>query len=527
MENKFRFKIKTFVAVGAILLAVVSCAKDEQEMQYSSTMQSKVAPVNETDMITLGSLINDPYNYENMLAALEQLKQEDVELPFESIEPTGVYVKVLPQDDDALDALEADTSIIWLDYPLHYEVSGGCYYHDNSVSDSNLTWLYGVVPIGYKFPAGVTVSTIYDVFIPEDDDETYDLLEDKSLEMTENIKVNLMPTDEIQKTSANKFTPSATIQAYDDTLKAFLPLQGVKVVAKLGVKTKKGFTNSNGVCVVNGKFKKPVNYSVKWESEYWDIRGKRGQAYTTGPKMQGQWNLKIYPGGQDIMFATIHCAAYKFFYGDHLGIKRPYLNVGKLKIKYHHESWPFIGFYRFDWNIFGLRPNIDIWGYDNNSESYRSDEIFGSVIHCLGYISHKNYLGNNKFQQTNPFIVESWASCIECALTDHYYKVDHTLTTQYKCSNGFQYWIPTGTIFDYYTPVFIDLMDSYNQYYNVYYHFIKDEISGYTLREIQDSIISEARDLASLRTVLKKRKMHGATDAQIDTLLAKYEGLNF
>lgn len=74
-----------------------------------------------------------------------------------------------------------------------------------------------------------------------------------------------------------------------------------------------------------------------------------------------------------------------------------------------------------------------------------------------------------------------------------------------------------------YTPLFIDLMDDYNQR-NSSSLYPNDMISGYTLQYIQNNILSTAYGLTSFRTALKNHKINGTTNAQIDSLLAMYWG---
>ena len=86
-----------------------------------------------------------------------------------------------------------------------------------------------------------------------------------------------------------------------------------------------------------------VNYSFKWERAYWDIRnGVIGQAFYNGPKLGVAWDLSINrTSGKSILFATVHRAAMKFYYGNCLGVHRPVLADSKTKIavKDENASW--------------------------------------------------------------------------------------------------------------------------------------------------------------------------------------------
>lgn len=70
-----------------------------------------------------------------------------------------------------------------------------------------------------------------------------------------------------------------------------------------------------------------------------------------------------------------------------------------------------------------------------------------------------------------------------------------------------------------YTPVYIDLIDNYNQGLNG--RPIIDNVSGYTLPQIE-RLLKNIYGLSSLSEQLKANKPIGVTDAQIDQLLSQY-----
>lgn len=88
--------------------------------------------------------------------------------------------------------------------------------------------------------------------------------------------------------------------------------------------------------------------------------------------------------------------------------------------------------------------------------------------------------------------------------------------------NGYQNWTTTQTDNIEYTPVFVDLMDSYNQggYYNN--NQSNDNISGYKLKEIQDNLLEESYTKQTLLGSMKSHKLHGATDTDVDNLMNVY-----
>ena len=53
------------------------------------------------------------------------------------IQPTHYYVKFHPRSSEELDLILQDSTIIWYDIPLDYEIEEyGSYYHDPTIPDS-------------------------------------------------------------------------------------------------------------------------------------------------------------------------------------------------------------------------------------------------------------------------------------------------------------------------------------------------------------------------------------------------------
>lgn len=78
---------------------------------------------------------------------------------------------------------------------------------------------------------------------------------------------------------------------------------------------------------------------------------------------------------KSIMYATIHRAAYKHYYGDNLGIRRP-ASVGNTKLCYMDEDGT--GVFWGDWIDVGILPDIKIWGKDAGVYK-ETDRIFATI----------------------------------------------------------------------------------------------------------------------------------------------------
>jgi hypothetical protein len=134
------------------------------------------------------------------------------------------------------------------------------------------------------------------------------------------------------------------------------------------------------------------------------------------------------------MYATIHRAAWKLFYGDNLGTYRPTLNNGrKTKICYRDSNG--YGVFWGDWSASGILPDIQIWGKSNGN--YKStNKIFGSTVHELGHQAHSQYVGNIRYWKTSKIIQESWADAVEWAISNDEY---HRLGQKYGIAAAIGY----------------------------------------------------------------------------------------
>lgn len=517
--------MKIRMLITLLLMSVFfvnSCKKEDDSVVYENTLEfiddaDHDSKSSNDGMIVLGNIQNDPYKFENMLQARNQLANERVGLITPTITATHKYMRIKPRNENDLDALKADTNLVLWDYPLHYEiVSLGSYYHDPSIADTLPTWQYFVVPNDYQLPViHVRAELIYNLYFPEENssDTFYDELEERAYQITGNIL-------EGENMKADWWTPTAVIKAYDDIVGGYIPLQGVEVTARRFTKFKTGITDANGYCAVDGSFKNSVNYSIKWERGYWDIRnGVIGQAYYNGPYQKSQWVLNIARGGKSLMFATIHRAAHKFYYGSTLGVKRPILSVGKTKIAYldRDASWG-TGCCWGTWDLTGIVPNIFI-AYPH--ESTRTEDVFSTTIHELGHQSHLITLGQSLYVDLDKEIHESWAAAIEWSLTNHHYNEE--LGRQYS-HYAYQDWypgnLPSGKT-SCYTPIFIDLIDTYNQFIDDV-RTPNDRVYKYNISTIQNTIIPVSRSLQSLYTVLDLHRPSGITRDDIRTLMIKY-----
>ena len=514
-------------------LAILGCTKESSNLDVPTP---KLTDYSNTAII-LGEEQQDPYNFQNMVAAKNALASNGIDCPIGDFNPTSIYVRILCHSDVEEDLIRDDTSIAWFDYPLNYEIlQRGSYYVDNTLIDTSWSWIYGVVPLGYIFPNSMVPETIYNVFIPDEHPEyKYHTDYFDSLECVSNRMCGYTDIyeDSLSK-GLPKWNPSATIRVWDDIRNSYIPLDGVKVKVHRNCKTATAITNQNGYCKISKKFKGRVDYSIEWERHYWKILNFRNKLTSlTGPFYNAMWTLNINSDNNaDYQRAIIHRAAIIANYKSNWTIQRPrkesFIGTKKLKIRYFNSKC------NTGINVIGRayckdsgdgKSNIDIWGKDQNETYFSMIEVFNRTLHELAHWSHAFFYGANDYKlDVNYFIGESWAQCIDWTITtDEYGDYFSNLGYFY----GYQDWslstVTTNRYF--YTPVFIDLIDNYNQ--SIYNSTCpNDNISGYTIKLIQDSILPGVFNSSELKTRLYNHRQRGESNTDIDNLLFQYQSTN-
>ncbi len=509
MKNKF------LLAILALSFGLFSCEKDKLEQGENYKTAEEQTHKLSDGFVVLGEKINDPYAISNMKAAYSNLKSAGEDAPVEEIQPNKKYLRFLPKDEVEWDLLKSDTSIVLYDFPLDYEIEVyGTYYHDPELPDTTITWQYCVVPIDKEIP-NIQHELLYEVFIPNFDtleldttlksasiaDNFYEKLVYESYKLTGNIK----ETDNILKSTNGLFKPkrwhpSGTITVQDDVLGS-IPLEGANVHARWATHMEDCNTNSLGQFSMGGFIYK-VNYSIKWDRYEFGIREEDwGQAWYNGPKQKGAWNLHI-SSGKSLRYATIHRAAYQYYYGNTGGIKRPPRNSWykrKLIIGYYHRKAKkeINGDANPYWPSWYTWPDLRIFG--ENSLGWRNTrDIYATTIHEIAHASHWDLSGKTTFIATKTIVAESWARGVQWHLTRMIY-------------SGYQ---PPYSFGDY-TGIVQDMIDGISSTTSY------DQVSGYTMNQIEQAV-KGAKTWDDWKNNIKNKYSNG-TENQLDNLFIHWD----
>jgi len=530
---------KLFYLIALVAFTLTSCDKNEADVN-----KNVVNEINTGLLIKKVKKLENPYSVSNMKKAYSALQQEGLMKAALNIEATHLYVRFLPKDSIELERMLGDTTLTLFSYPLDCELTEGEKYIDSTLIGNDFTWLYTRVPVGYTSPIS-QYEVIEQLYLPtlienniqgiksqkvssNISDDWWEILENKSLELTgdSNSAQKINSTQSIQKAS-NRWTPSATISVYDDKLSRNVPLQGVRVRARWWFNWEDGLTDSSGIAVMSGSFSGKVNWSIVWEDFFWDIRdGWISQAFYNGPNgSKSNWTLDIN-SGKSKYYATIHRAAYRMFYKNNLNTKNPFkysFNPPSIKLCCLDEPGRSI---YYTWVKFipspisWLFPDIKI--YCKNRTSH---EIFRSTIHELSHIFHCYSMFGNEinFLTVSDVLVESWAIAFQYYIVNLEYS-DYGYSSTF--GDDFQDW-PYKNYENEYSPLFIDLIDDYNQRLVLGvrtdgFEYANDSVKGYDLATL-NNILIKSHGLESLSKNLKKQKPSGVTDSQIDNLINSIE----
>ena len=545
---------KTRVTLFALLLlGAVGCNESFEpdvglrnpatENQINSSTPEIVVHENKTCASQILGYKENYYKLEHMRTAYSNLMGTTRAESDEIIEPTHCHYKFIPKDGAELTLLEDCPDLELFAYPLDAIVSEGEYFESE-----NPLLRYAVVPIDMELP-DVERELLYEMFIPDDsrtrmptrcahiDADLAERLVDEAMRITGNEE------EPINKTRASTWYGRGRLTAYDELLRDYIPLRGVKVrITRAGV-THTAITDSLGYYQMTEGFKYGAEYSIIWERADWDIRdGATGQAnYKAGSNVTDQaWNLNII-GGKSIRYCHIHRACYRHFYHTKLGYPKARPSGRAVKVSYMDE-YDETALGEFVNGRIGVFSDIKIYkGCGSELSSFH--EIFATTLHELGHACHCFNMNIVEFWDVHHMIRDSWA----CAIA--YYSLKEEV--EYLASNSAAFLgLPTEAVTETYkdfiqqyneqewpfvrrnlrySPMFIDLIDDFNQrdyYYieqpNNYMSYPNDYITGYTFA-VLGNILKDAYAAHSLKTGLRANKPAGVTDADLDVLFELYE----
>lgn len=485
--------MRTWGTLAILGLAVFSC-KQQTNVLPDRESTDNGSSFNNEQMTQLIKRLENPYSVANMQKALDNLQKANARVSTDGLEvtTTHLYIKFKPKNNQELEILKDDSSLVLYSYPMDYETSEGSYYHDPSIPDSLPTYQYCSVPVDKKVPQGVAYEVLENLYIPDENkdgtssnqrkasDEVVSVLVDEALRITG----NLTPTPKNARVAASSWRPAGRVRVLDDVTNTWRGVEGVIVKARRWFTTHEGMVDANGNYSCNGTFKRDANYSLDWERYDFALReGWLDGANINGPKREGNWDLNFQGVGDKNAFqAKVFTAAYHYYYKDIKGLRRPPQNgfwKTQLRIRCHNEaSDEHSGYHSPSKRFLGLGSAVHVYNQQLKWNFYQMDNIYATVIHELGHASHWNMSSGGDYRNSEDIVAESWARGVEWELTkvvwgnyipDYWRKKAKDAEDEKERYN--------------YTIVVKDMIDA---------DFSGgDQVAGYTIREIEDALVGQ------------------------------------
>ena len=502
--------MRTWGTMAVLGLALYSC---KQKNDVLPTASNNEGVNNNTEMTQLVRKLENPYSVANMQKAYDNLQKSNARISTDGIEVTTThkYIKFKPKNNQELEILKDDTTLVLYSYPMDYEITQGSYYHDPSIPDSLPTYQYCSVPTDKKLSNGVEYEILENLYIPDENkdgvsatlrkasDESVTALVDEALKITGNLE----PTPSNARVTASSWRPAGRIRVWDDVNNTWKGVEGVIVKARRWFTTHQGMVDGNGNYSCDGTFKRDANYSLDWERYDFALReGWLDGANINGPKKEGNWD-NDFNGDKNAFHAKVFIGAYHYYYKDIKGLRRPPQN-GTFKTQmhircYNEKNTESDGDHREERRFLGLGNQLKIYNPQN-----KIDRLFATTVHELAHASHWNmWRQGEDFDNSDKIVKESWAKGVEWVLTkDVYnnYPIDYYRKKNLDHENEKSYYNYTGIV--------QDMID--NDFSG------GDQVSGYTIRDIEDALQGQ-KTWSGWRDNIKN-KYNNATENNLDNL---------
>lgn len=394
--------------------------------------------------------------------------------------------------------------------------------------------LYVVWPLEKELPADLEYEIIEELYIPNtataENAEFEEMLETAAIIISPGITPPEVPDEPIL--IVDTYSIYGKILAFDSKMGTYIPVPGLTIRSANGSRVWETTTDENGdftLTTIMGSI-----YSVFFKNSKWKIT----EINSTTPIIQAFSHVIInttrrqeFSFDQETRYFEATRALYYFYHGDHPIYPWSYNeNGGNIRIEMsNEEKLTYINSKNEVDSAWGLfwAPYQDNYAYIQvaNHTQYDDSYLIGTLLHEMGHFCHFKERGGTSevSQAVDTLIEESYASYIGWSLVTRYYYTLGCISDYLKervSVQHRQYWDAT----DYsspYSPLFIDLFDTYNQSI-VSSTYINENLSGFS-HEVMREIAKECTTWESCRSKLLEYVDIYYTSAQIIPYLAVYD----
>ena len=392
-------------------------------------------------MIQLGAVNPEAHIYTlpNMQTRLDSVLEARGISARHLLTPTHYYYRFSPKNKEELDILHDDTTLTLFDYPMDRDVAvEGNWYHDPAVPSGQPTYQYTVLPVGQAVPANIEHEILKELFFPEEaDDSNIGSVASKLMGGMSALFEEIDPMKKRYLERSNETLggrPYGTIKVRDYQLREKylgqtamydVPIKRVQVTARRWFKFRYVYTGLNGSYSFSTYFDGRPRMRIEWR----DSGGKfaiksRTNLYADldGPRTY-RWTPIIFTGN-NLDYANVYLAAYKYYHEDIGGLGRPRGNPGRLKILADGGRYGVGGWHqRYNWWIHTLGNKPEIQVYVDNVDNTKGEgfvEIYRVTIHELAHSAHGLLVYHKGWRPTRQ-LQETFAKGVEWYLTKERY----------------------------------------------------------------------------------------------------------
>lgn len=480
---------------------------------------------------------NDPYKFSFFQAAATQYLSEhkNTTSHYTSISPTHYALIVYPKNE-----LDVNRIIMTKGIKISYIPFGFSAVPENEVpmpvkNDreertfnkhsnpvSNMPVMYVVWPINLSIPNDIEYIIDYEAFLPNYTEAKTESEREELLNI-EKRAIEIATSDPSGASSRGQSyrTLRALIKNSDNLLGTPIPVGNLKIRVQYGLNIIDNYTLSNGNVTITGNINDNASVYIVYENDRWRL-SRKGSLFAYSlllGKLTDIWpyNSYIYSQTQTHNYLTVHRAANYFFHDNAL-VSVPQTNYS-LRINMNEELNPDNSYFTF---VLGS-PKIefsDFWAFS-------SGDYFSAAIHEMAHFYHYLQKGSNysSYDSVHHLIKESFAEFVAWRLSRDYYTDKNGGVYNTSWDNALcglrQLWLPTDS--SYYSPLFIDLMDDYNQYEEKYpiHTYNNDPISGMPFMAITN-IAVQNNNWESVKSALSNKVGFYFTLSDYNTFIAPY-----
>lgn len=325
---------------------------------------------------------------------------------------------------------------------------------------------------------------------------------------------------------------NGTVLYYDTSLKANVPQANLKQRVQLGSNIWEDYSDSNGYFMMEGQIPNEATYYHVFQHPKWKIT----TASSTSPHVVnwgsvgtwwpyfGSWAITMHPTSS-LPIYLINPAVNYFYNGSHSISTWSYADGIRIIALAETPEYTNGSFHS------SKSENAYIKIYNKHQD--KTARLAGTVLHELGHFTHYCERGSStKFHNVNTLIKESFASYVGWHVGENYYSSLGYIkesSGEDITGNNQQSWTPdtwfdfgNGNDLKFYSPLFVDLIDTHNQGEGKYSGYLIETVSKLP-HSIIKSIAAESTSWSSIKAKLQQYIGVCYTQDQFDEYCLPYD----